>query len=502
MIEQPATDRKMLSDVGKMASASAAAQLVTVVGGLALAKLLGVSTYGLWKTVQLAVTYTAFANLGATYGLSRLCPAVVSAGREAVYNRMMSASLAVSWLIGGALSLLFLFWSMDAPDPAWRTAGIALAVLCAIQPFAMHGETALIVEKRFGANARVLLGSTLARVGFSIGAAWVAGLAGALAVYVVVYGLASVWMARLVAAKLRPAFAMPLWRKTTRVGVPITLLAGGELLLGTADKWVVVGLLGAEAMSLYQMAVFPLPFLMLIPFNLRQVVTVDVYDKFGRTGSLAECRGVFETSLLGIALGAPWLVGGVYFGMPWLVSTLLPEYRAAIPLVLAHTVLVFPLMAMQVAIPLVVVAKRRGEVLGVMLGATGAAVACGILAVRVFGAGAGAVLGFQAAAWLVAAGWTIGRCFWWTGSRAEAAAIRAALCLAPLAALAIALPLVSAGVEGLGLRRYGFAHAAACGVVFTALCGPLVLALEQRTRGVSYFARRIAGRFRRPARSR
>ena len=489
--ETPASDRKMLSDVGKMASASAAAQLVTVAGGLALARILGVEFYGLWKTVQLAVTYTAFANFGATYGLSRLSPAVYSGGRTRLYHRMMGASLAVSWLMGGGIARMFLGFAWEAGGGPWATAAAALAILCAIQPFAMHGETALVVEKRFGANARVLLGSTVVRVAFSIGAAWAAGLAGALLVYIVVYGLTAVWMARIVSARLKPVVSMDLWRKVARVGAPIMLLASGEVLLTTADKWIVVAALGAEAMSLYQMAIFPLPFLLLIPVNLRHVVTVDVYDKFGRTGELSECRGVFQTALLGVALGTPWLIGGVYYGMPWLVTRLLPEYQAATPTLLLHTILVFPILAVQAAYPIVVVAKRRKEILLVIVALTLIAAAASLLAIESYGAGIREVLAFQAAAWLLASFWTIARSLYWTGSSVPRAVVRSLLYLSPMAGLAIALPLVSYFVVQWGFIEFTLAHGLVCGVVFTALCLPLFAVLERETKGVSFFLRKL-----------
>ena len=490
----PPVERKLVADVGRMAGASAVAQLVTVVGGFVLARVLGVQFYGLWKTVQLGVTYTALANLGATQGLSRVCPALVSGGRERLYGRLMGASLAVSWLIGGLLAAGILALAVGTGDPGARVAASALAMLVLIQPFAMHGETALIVEKRFGASARILLGSTLVRVAFSVAAALVAGLAGALAVYVLVYAATAFWMARVVQARLWPAVDMGLWRKACRVGLPITLLSGGELLLTTADKWVVVAAMGAEAMSLYQMAIFPLPFLLLAPFNLRQVVTVDVYDKFGRTESLEECRAVLEKSLLSVALGVPWIIGGIYLGMPWLIDWLLPEYSASIPLVQAHAILVFPVLAMQTAYPIAIVARRRTQALGVLAAITGVATLASLCAVLWLGGGLMTVLGIHAAGWLVAGAWLVRSALRWTGASAREATRVCVAILLPMAGLAVELPLVERAVAGAGFTAHSFAHAAVAGLIHTLLCGPLFLALERCTGAPSYLAGRLLDR--------
>jgi len=475
-----------------MAGASALTQAITIIGGFVLARLLGVGAYGVWKTVQLGLAYTAFANLGATFGLARACPAIVSRGQWGLYRRLMGTSLVVSWLIGTGLAVVLALWALSA-DGLARMGLLALAALAVAQPLYMHGETALAVEKRFGRVAGLMLGSTIVRVGLSIAAALLFGIVGVLAVFIVVFAAMGAWMWRNSSMGAALGILPGAWRRLVRVGLPITLLAGGELLLATTDKWLVIGMMGAEAMSLYQMAVFPLPFLMLIPLNLRQVSSIDIYDKFGQTRRLAVCRPVFRKSVEAISLSTPWLAGGIFFGMPWLVDWLLPDFRPSIPVLQAHAILCFPLLACQTAFAILIVARRQAQAVGAIVALAGACSAAAALAILgrpslmtvlcIFGAGwvafgAGVLYGAER---LMA-------------TPAGEAMRRAARVLGPMAFLAVELPVVSLLLAESGLRPHGFPWAVAGGVVHTLCCAPMLWTLERRTGAVGFLARRIGGR--------
>lgn len=496
----PSGTRRLVSDTGAMAGGAAASQLITVVGGLVLARVLGLDGYGPWKTVQLAIGYTAFANLGATYGLTRLCPSVLGRGREDQYQRMMAASLGLSTLIGLALAVSFGVLAWTAQDVTARICFSALAVLAVLQPVFQHGETALIVEKSFGLLARLNLAATAVRVGLCIALALAFGLPGALVGFVVVFaGLALAFYRH---SRARLALAPPgdLWGRTVRVGFPITALAAAEMFAQTADKWVVVGVLGPQSMSLYQMAIFPVAFLLLIPLNLRQVVSVDIYDKFGSTGDLGSCREVFGKSVWVIALGTPWLLGGAYFGMPWLIDWLLPDYRPAIPVAQFHALAMYPFLIVQTSLAVMIVANRHWVAGGWITGATVvAAVAAAGVAVPVretWGetAALSTVLGLHAVAWLAlgAAGLVYGQRLAGTGRReARKQALR---WLSPMALAIIAAITCETLVNALGVRRYSLGWALAGGALYTLACLPLLVGLERRTGGLTFLAGKVLDR--------
>lgn len=493
------TERKLLADTGKLSSATGLAHAINLVGGLVLAGLLGPAAWGVWKYVQIVHGYTGYANLGATNGIDRSCPALVSKGKLGLYRRLINGSLVFSTAISTTLALGFLAAGLLAGEGTWRTALVALAALVFLQPFFQHGEAALAAEKRFGAKAKAILGSSLFRVGISILAAYLFGLAGVLAVLVVTLAAVSVYMFSATTygwpwrafLDLRPRLP----RGIVRVGLPITLLAFAEQLFLTADKWIVGGIFGGQAGGWYLFAVFPLPVLLMVPSTLRQIVSIDVYDKYSRLRRLDACRDVFERSVMAIALGSPLMIGAVWFGLPWLIDMALHQYRPAIDLVKVHAVLAYPVLISQTALPIVVVMRRvRGAALGYLaVGALASAASVWWLATAT-GASMMTVLAIHGAAWGLFAAGLLGITLVWFGDSVPWAAWRVVRWLLPMAFLAVELPAVDWVLGQLPLVPHSFVYAATGGLLHTVACAPWLWMLERRVQGVSFVLARLRRR--------
>ncbi|MCB2153244.1 oligosaccharide flippase family protein [bacterium] len=485
--------RKLVSDTSKLTGAVACSYGINLIGGLVIARILAPRLYGIWKTVQLAMQYSAFGYLGTSQGIDRLGPSLVSERKNERYQELVSNSLGFSFvlpILGAAALVLAALITQGGPV---RSGCLALAMLILVQPLNGHAESILGVEKRFGARAIAMLGSTTARVVISIGAALLFGLEGVLVTFVVVLALTAVYMWRQSQLRLHVQFHWSIFRQLFAIGLPMTLLVVGEQVLITADKWVVAGVLGAKEMGLYQMAIFAQPILMLGPFSLRQVISIDIYDKFGRTGTLESVRAVYERSIMAIALGSPIVIGAVYYGVPWLISWLLDDYVSAIGAVRDFAVLIYPILLIQTAFAILIVAKKE-KIAFMALIATAGACTCFSLAATHAGAGFQQVLWIHSVGWFLLSGgilfavqrlfgdgvlWTLWRLLRW---------------LLPMAFLAIELPAVSWLMTRIGLELNTFPHAALCGVVHTIACLPMLYGLERRTKAVSHALGKIRQR--------
>lgn len=492
-------ERQLVTDTGKLSGAIGTSYLINLVGGLILARLLGPALYGVWKAVQLAGTYSAFSNVGATFGIDRTCPSLVSRGRLGTYRRLVAASLGfnlvLALLLGAAVVALAL--PME-PGPA-RTAFLAFALLVVVQPFFQHGEAALNVEKRFGTRAKVTLASTTIRVVASIAAAVTLGLPGVLAVYVAVVAWAAWYMLRRTRLNLSTRgllrYEAPLVRRLIRVGLPITLLVFGEQFFTTIDKWLVLALLGAETMGHYQMAIFPLPILLLVPFALRQVVSMDIYDKFGQTGRLDICRPVFERSVAAIALGVPVVIGAVYFGVPWLVDWFLAEYRVAIAALKLHAILIYPVLMIQTGFALAVVARREFPVILALVGGGVAAGALSTASTLWLGGDMLSILAIHGSAWTLFGAAFLYKALRWVGGTPDDAMMRVMRWFIPMIYVGIEMPLVEWLLMQMNLRPYSLPFALLGGLIHVVACVPFLVVLERRTAGVSHALRLIGRRF-------
>ncbi|MDK2972004.1 MAG: hypothetical protein PWP23_1759 [Candidatus Sumerlaeota bacterium] len=495
----PPEERKLLADTGKLSSATAASHVVNLAGGLIVAGILTPAAWGVWKYVQIIMLYTGFANFGATNGLDRSCPALVSKGKLSLYRRFLGASLAFSTLISVAIGTVFLVLGIVMPSGHWRTAFLALSVLVVLQPFFQHGEAALSSEKRFGAKATAIVGSTLVRIGASVAAAFFFGLAGVLAVFAFTLIVTTAYMFS------RTDYGWPfqafrqmrlhLPRGIIRVGLPITLLAFAEQIFLTTDKWIVGGVFGEAIGGFYLFAFFPLPVLLMVPSALRQIISIDVYDKYSRLRRIEPCRDVFERSVMAIALGSPVLIGAVYLGMPWIIEFLLEQYRPSIPTLKLHAIAVFPILISQTALPIVVITRRvKGVVMGYLaVTALAGAVSCWFLA-TVPGASMIGVVLIHGIAWGLFSAALMAITLVWLGDSVGWAAWRVVRWLIPMAYLAVELPALEWLLVRLGLTPHTFIYGAGGGVLHLLACAPFLWMLERRIKGVSFVLNSLARR--------
>ena len=490
--EQP-PGRKLISDASKLTGAVAVSYGVNLIGGLIIARILAPRLYGIWKTVQLAMQYSAFGYLGTSQGIDRLGPSLVSDGENERYQELVASSLGFSLILPMLAAAALTVAGALMQTGAVRSGCLALALLLLVQIFYGHADSLLGVEKRFGAKAVALFASTTVRVGVSIGAAMLFGLDGVLVTFIIVLALTSAYMWKRSQVRLQFHLRWPVIRHLFSVGLPMTMLVIGEQIMLTADKWVVAGVLGAEMMGLYQMAIFAQPILMLGPFSLRQVISIDIYDKFGRTGDLTAVRDVYERSIMALALGSPLVIGAVYLGVPWLIALMLPDYLPAIATVKDFAILIYPILLIQTAFAILIVARKEKLTFAALL-ATAAACTCFSIAATHGGAGFQTVLWIHGIGWLVlGAGilFAVQRMF---GDSPLWSAWRLLRWLLPMGFLALELPAVSWLMTRFGFAPHTALHAILGGLIHTAVCAPMLYGLERRTQALSHALAKIRRR--------
>lgn len=489
--------RRLVSDTGKLSVANAAAHFLGVFSGLVLAGILSPAVYGVWRTVQLAVDLSSFANLGTINGVDRTCPALATQGRVERYRDLAASSLgftlagAAIIAVGAIVAIPFL------PGTTERVGAAGFALLLGVLPFFTHGESAVNVERRFGLRAVVVVVQAVVRLVVGTVAALFFGLVGVIATFWV----STLWGAWYMVRRTQIAGMPSLHREDVRFlvgqGLPVTILGLGERLLLNADRIVVVAVLGAEAMGHYQLALFAMPVLLLVPTALRQVVQMDVYDKTGRGGDLSEVETVFARSIEAIALSSPLMMGAVYFGVPMLIELFLRDYIPAIPATKLFAVLCYPILPMQTAFVMIVVARRVRAAAGAMLAATAICAVAAVFVARNDGTIA-SVLGVFACGWTATCAGMLFAAQRFASVAPLRAATRTLLWLLPMAFVAVAMPLAEWAVRAAGLEPRSISGAVLGGVVHLAFCAPLLWALERRTKAPSHLLGAMLRRFRKP----
>ncbi|MGF1573070.1 MAG: lipopolysaccharide biosynthesis protein [Sumerlaeia bacterium] len=470
-------NRKLVSDTTKVTGAVGLAYLINLIGGLFIAHILGASRYGVWKAVQLVMEYTAYSNLGSNHGIDRQCPALVSANQNSQYKRLLSTSITFSLILSGLFSLIFFLLSLHSTSQDWRIAFAGLGFLIIFQQLFINGDSALGAEKKFGRKSFLLLLQTAARVILSIIFGYAFGLGGVVSVFVVVLAVCAVLQLRSLRISWTFQLSKPLLRRLIFSGSSITFLVLCERMILNADRIAVGFALGEKAFGIYQMAMFPLPILLLIPFSLRQTVQTEIYDQAGKHRDISASWPVFSKSLRVVALLTPFFAGAVFLGMPMLIHNFLEEYQGSIVLVQLFAFTSFSLQLIQILFPVVVVKGNLKRLIPQILGILLIPTIIGFIAAKQ-GAPLLFILGLQSVGWFVISLWLLKKSLqWFNISRNECRSTHLST-FSPILATAVELPLLHWLMTSVfGWSAYGFAYGILGGLLHTLLVSPFLFSV-------------------------
>ncbi|MGA2248344.1 MAG: hypothetical protein ABSH48_25455, partial [Verrucomicrobiota bacterium] len=144
--------------------------------------------------------------------------------------------------------------------------------------------------------------------------------------------------------RISPRLDWPGFRDVIRIGLPLS--GAGYIawslpisLEGTA----VLGWFGVKMLGLYSMAVFVRTVFVQLTLNMTQVINVNIYEQYGRSGRVRDCvRLIFLPTALAFLASLPLIVLG-WLTLPWAATLLIPKYVEAVPM-MRLTLLVLPVM--------------------------------------------------------------------------------------------------------------------------------------------------------------
>lgn len=301
---------------------------------LGAAFLLGPGDFGTWVILTLFLQYAVFVAFGIPNGAGREIPRALGAGdtaRAARIEDVASGGMLATGLVASLVAVL-------AAPIAISGAATLTSAMVALLALAVFLQQAFVLEQvlfrsrlRFRAASLQLAvqGAAAPVVGLLLLlAGWgVAGLLlGRVAVMVVALSMARWTLARVP----RPSWQPQLLRSLMVVGLP--LLAAGVLLtlLVTVDRWIVLSMLGREALGVYGLVGLASSSLLLVPLTISQ----QFYPRL----AYARGEGRDVATLLAMARGQGLLAGAltaagaiVVGGATWLVVPVaLPAYSAAV----------------------------------------------------------------------------------------------------------------------------------------------------------------------------
>ena len=295
MADRPPGGR--LSRLAGYGVARTAAEGMFGLRGIILARVLGPTFFGVWTLFRLGLRYGAFAAMGVHRGLEVEVAAEGSESDPAARRAWGEAAVGFLFAVYLAVGVLLLASSTFFASPMRETLQ-ALSVALLVERLWVYGRSYLRSEgrlRRFGVVEFTHAGVSLVLT-LLLATLW--GLVGAYVGFVLAMLTGIVLLGRTV--PFRPRMARPRIRRLFEVGVPLSVAAIVNTLLATADRLIVAGLEGAEALGLYAFAVAVSGIGASAAWVVRTVVFPEVYARARREGGAQAAAAHLLPPLLGL----------------------------------------------------------------------------------------------------------------------------------------------------------------------------------------------------------
>lgn len=250
---------------------------------LVAASILPVAAFGTWGLIQALLLYTTYTNLGTLNGANRSIPIHLGRGDADAAQRDERTALAGSLLAGGVAGVAFggMVW-------VW-TADVALAFAVGIligcqQPYLFY-QVALRSRMQFDRASvqQLALGLGLPLMGLPLLVAY--GLTGLALAFGTVYLAGAVMPWFTWRRGVTPDLDLRRLAALMRSGIPIMVIG---LLFGvmiSLDRWVILAVLGDQALGVYTLAATLTGGLQLVFVVLAQQFYPRVAGQYGRDGN-------------------------------------------------------------------------------------------------------------------------------------------------------------------------------------------------------------------------
>lgn len=319
--------------VAVFAGGNTATMLLVMVGSLVQARYVGPAEMGVLRTFTIVSGYLVCLLMGVDNGLQREIPLQLGRGNPANAERAAAACLAWIEFVTVVCALGFV--------------GMSLRAYCYREWMECVGWLAFtpsIVAAFYGAYL-----NTTFRTGQQFVSLTKASAVGAIAGTLVLpllpmlgyYGACLRTAAMSIGSlyclhrwrpmRVRARLDWPAFWEVIRIGLPISTIGYiGSALWGSLEGTFVVAWFGTEVLGLFAMAVFIRSVGVQLAQNMNQVISVKVFEQYGRSAQVGDCRRLIVLPLvLALLASIPMIVVG-WFALPWLVEVFVPKYVDAI----------------------------------------------------------------------------------------------------------------------------------------------------------------------------
>lgn len=325
---------KVMTAAAIICGSSYFTMLTGVLRSILVMRLIGPTSQGVRRTVDMLTKYLFNAHLGILHGANKQLPIYI--GQKDDRKVQEVEDVGISWTIGLTLvaALGMLIWGLSNPT-GQRTTQLAIIIgagwLLAQQTHTLY-RTLLRAWGQFAVLGIVGGVDTLATFALTLLGAWKYGVLGAMG------GTLAAWLISLLVyavyspLKIRPRFDLKIGYELVRIGLPIAAIIFADTLLRTVDGAIIVRYYQAHKFGLYSLAMQMASYLFTIPESAGFVIWPRILEAYGAAkGDSRAMRRQIVLPTITSATFMPVLAGIAFILLPPMVRIVLPQFIEAIP---------------------------------------------------------------------------------------------------------------------------------------------------------------------------
>jgi O-antigen/teichoic acid export membrane protein len=330
VIPVPSATKRFLLELGAYGGSVVLLQGLRFGISVVCAGIVSPPEWGLWTLLNSVLAYSFVADLGISNGMNRDIPLYRGAGNRVRAGRISDASRSFA-LVSSVLCALGAAVYATYRGGPMQHEFLAFAGLLLLYRLFTFAQCYAMAFEDFGRVTRSNLALAALTSTVCLPLTIYFGLRGYLYSQIVTFALGGILYLKPLVSSFRWNFDREDLADLAKGGLPIAAVGITASLVTSADRWLVSGVLGMEAIGHYSLVGMVWGTMSLLP----QVIATRMYpgmsSEWGANRSGTALRAMLKRyTLLGLALTVP-LVAVVEVVGPLLAETFLPAYRPGIP---------------------------------------------------------------------------------------------------------------------------------------------------------------------------
>ncbi len=322
---------KLIIDTGKMWSGVLISQLIAVLRGIIIPRLLSPIDYGIIGALSLPVNYSQYLDLGFHRTMKREIPRLAGKGDEEGIERVKGGTMRVNIFTVIIYSIALLFYGILFVRNRVVLLGlVAIIIFILFSRFQQFLRTIFESRQRFGVVSFSNILFAILTLIILIPLVYLKGLIG--------YFIGIVFCGIIVFLYLflKREEKIPLgsdWstiKSLSKIGIPMFLMGIGGTLLTTIDRIMVIKFLSRADLGFYTMAGTVALFLISLPANVSKVIGPTIFETWGRYEDINRLKLFALKPISSITVITGLTISTTILLMPIIFQVLLPRYMPAV----------------------------------------------------------------------------------------------------------------------------------------------------------------------------